>query len=235
MYAQDRLRYLTGTHAIAGCRVHYLLDFCMRMGYRRMSFTRYMGQQRAMASMVKDITGGHGAATLVGFGNWGAQTHAGFIKACPRGPVLKLRRALASVCTVVGIDEHRTSKLCSACHNVNKHMTTRQVVREGGGEGAGDVESRTKLIPVYSVLFCSNKTCNARVDRDANAARNILFLTQKLVEGEERPWQFCRNRNNTPGLLSDGALVSSMRARFREREALRVRGAVGQAAHATQA
>ncbi|KAK9807394.1 hypothetical protein WJX73_000266 [Symbiochloris irregularis] len=90
-------------------RVDYMFHHMYTRDYRGQSFLRYIGRQKAIASMVKQLTKHAGAKTLVGFGDMG-RSNGGCIKRCVRGPVQGLEHALRQVCTVVAIDEFRTSK-----------------------------------------------------------------------------------------------------------------------------
>ena len=125
----------------------------------------------------------------------------GLVKRCVRGPVAKLEKALGQVCTVRSVDEFRTSKLCSQCSSPVKPMLTRnrpQPKRRGRmvrlQRSVGEQPDSHGRFEVYAVRFCSNKSCNARMNRDINAARNMLALLQADVRGEARPTAFARGR-----------------------------------------
>ena len=150
-------------------------------GRRDLAFKRYTGQQKTLAKMVKQLTAGAGSNTLIGFGNWSVTNSAGLLKKHPCSPAKKLLHALRRACTVVLVDEFTTSKLCAQCGACNLNMKT----RVDGPDGV----SRSKS--VHAVLFCSNRSCAVRVNRDCNGARNILAMLLAMLQGT-RPKRFCR-------------------------------------------
>lgn len=178
---QAHLLYLTSRHdGMATPRIMYLFSW-HSWGRRDLAFTRYTGQQKALGKMVRQLTGKAGSNTLIGFGNWSAKNSAGIIKKHPCSPAKKLLHALRPHCTVVMVDEYRTSKLCSQCAARMLNMKT----RVDGPDGVRSSKS------VHAVLFCSNRSCAVRVNRDCNASRNIMALLLAMVQGK-RPRRFCR-------------------------------------------
>lgn len=205
-HVQEHIKYITsGAPGLPASRLDYLHDFTMRKPFRDLQFTRYVGQQQAINRMVKSLAGQHGARTLIGFGDMGNRDPSGLIKGCPAGPVKKLLRALSKVCTVVMVDEFRTSKLCAECAGEMKGMMgivkpkrRRQQNRDGSGlQAVADQERGTNFVAtgqpslrsVYSVRVCQD--CNAHVNRDVNAARNMCAMLLASLKGE-RPLRFCR-------------------------------------------
>ena len=93
-----------------------------------------------------------------------------------RSPAKGVEQALAHVCTVVSICAYNTSKKCTECGEV---LGALQVPHVHAG-------SRV-MRPVYQVRLCSNKAFNAHVNRDVNAARNMLAVLQVRARGEDRP------------------------------------------------
>ena len=103
-------------------------------------------------------------------------------------PVMELRKYLEThmrgeVDRFVHINEYRTSKMCHACAK-----ETKQLDKEDYKE-----KSTFPFVPksplhtsVYSVLRCNNG-CGIIVDRDVNAAKNILHLLERQLDGSERP------------------------------------------------
>ena len=202
---QEYLRFYTtvqlGHPETQPSRLDYLVNCCMERDFKGLRFLRHVGQQKAIAGMVKQLTAGSGSRTLVGFGDMGRADPGGLVKRCVRGPVAQLERALRQVCTVVSIDEFRTRKTCSQCHAQVKPMHTkvRPTPRRGGRlrrlQHHMDQESDSHgRFEIYPVRFCSNKSCNARMNRDINAARNILALLLAMVQGHTRPEPFVRGR-----------------------------------------
>ncbi|KFM22797.1 putative phosphoribosylformylglycinamidine synthase, chloroplastic/mitochondrial [Auxenochlorella protothecoides] len=106
--------------------------------------------------------------TIVGVGNWSAQDRGGIMRGTPPGPWICFLRRLRRVCRVVVVDEHRTSKLCCACHT---SLHAHQYMRVRRGE--------EKLVDVWDTKRCTNKGCNVNVvNRDVNGAANILMLAK---------------------------------------------------------
>ena len=178
---QAHMLYLTGSQEGVGCRVLYLMGW-HSWSRRDLTFLRYTGCQKAMAKMCAQLTGEAGSNTLVGFGNWGARDSAGIIKKCPATPTRRLLHQLRRRCTVVMVDEFRTSKLCAQCNAVNQNMLKWEDRPGGGGQ---------RKVRVHAVLVCTNRLCKVRVNRDCNAARNILALLLAMLSGS-RPKPFCR-------------------------------------------
>ena len=186
-------------------RLDYLFSFHMAKPYRDLAFTRFVGQQRAIQRMVHVLTGEHGRATLIGFGNMCSRDPSGLIKGCPAGPVKRLLRALSHACTVVMVDEFRTSKLhgdgvrCAGEMRAMKGKVKPRPHRRHGQpwvQDGADQQHGTAAVAlgpvvgeVYSVRVC--KDCNARVNRDVNAARNMLAMLLASLKGD-RPPRFCR-------------------------------------------
>lgn len=84
---------------------------------------------------------------------------------------------------LLNIDEFRTTMCCCACGNV----TEAKVKADG--------RRSTRL---RSCTMCDETTVKVR-DRDVQASRNMLWLTQHVYYGAERPFYMCRNyRHNVP-------------------------------------
>jgi len=112
--------------------------------------------------------------TLIGFGDWSARD-AG-IKGHPKGPVLKFKRALTRVCTVVDIDEFRTSQLHSECHSRMKNM-----ISEKWTQWKRDPAPVLRKVKIHSVLHCTNSDCRG-------------IRTNNRHDGESR--QKCRAKHS---------------------------------------
>ena len=109
--AQEYMKYLTGPEGEAGARLTYLLRFCQRgRPYRALRFTRHVRKARCITAMAKSLLDPHTPRrTLVGWGDRG-RAGGGFVRSqC--GPSDRVVKALKTMCTVVIIDEFRTSKV----------------------------------------------------------------------------------------------------------------------------
>ena len=82
------------------------------------------------------------------------------------------------------MDEFRTSKLHFDCKTQLHNQYSEKRCRDG----------TVKIVKVHSVLHCRNSGCyGMTVNRDVNAARNILRLLRLRLEGRARPVEFCRS------------------------------------------
>ncbi|KAF1793000.1 hypothetical protein GQ600_14971 [Phytophthora cactorum] len=99
---------------------------------------------------------------------------------------------------VVSMDEFRTSKLCSQCH---QFTFQREVPDSGLPQGRQEEEDEGKSPPseikskhCHVVLRCENEDCEARYwDRDVNGAINMLELVKSEVQGRGRMEPFRRS------------------------------------------
>ncbi|RLN92506.1 hypothetical protein BBJ28_00023096 [Nothophytophthora sp. Chile5] len=94
------------------------------------------------------------------------------------------------------MDEFRTSKLCSQCHQTLSSVDTRLPKRKKR-KGVVLVRNRAEVEfeqkKCYAVLRCDQKECEARYwDRDVNAAINMLELLKSEVLGLGRMEPFRR-------------------------------------------
>ena len=98
----------------------------------------------------------------------------------------RLEHQLRRYCKVVSVDEFRTSKLHKTCRCEMQHKALHKHPKKNQAGAVKDAR-------VYSVLFCSNKSCHGiAVDRDRNAAQKTLALLKEQVQSGTRPRQFCR-------------------------------------------
>jgi hypothetical protein len=164
-------------------RLDMLLSFHMRKGFRGLKFKRYIYAQKKLHEICKGITKRMGKRTVVGFGDWSNKDAAGIIRGSPSGPVMRLERELRKHCRVVSVDEFRTSKLHFDCKTQLHNQYSEKRCKDGAA----------KTVKVHSVLHCRNSGCHGMtVNRDVNAARNILRLLQCRLGGRVRPVKFCR-------------------------------------------
>ena len=161
-----------------------LLRFYGAKRVQNLKFARYCAAKKKLHQLCLKLTAQSGKRTLVGFGDWSLQTASGVVRGCRPGPSGRLRRELRKYCTVVDVDEYRTSKTCNCCKLRNfKHMVLRR------HDAAGVLTSKK----VHSVLHCRTNGClSMTVNRDVNASRNILELILTILRGVDRPECFCR-------------------------------------------
>jgi hypothetical protein len=163
-----------------------LLDFRREKPFRKWEFTTKVEGMKATAVLCKKITKGQcdREKVLIGLGDWSQQD--GVLKGKPKTPVKKWRRELRNYATVVRIDEYRTSKTCSCCHQEGdvrmRNLKLEKIKKDG----------TKKLEKCHEVVRCNNESCKKTWQRDVNASRNIRTLLMAKVRGEERPRAFAR-------------------------------------------
>ncbi|KAG3018400.1 hypothetical protein PC121_g12142 [Phytophthora cactorum] len=117
-----------------------------------------------------------------------------------------LKEALRKRAMVVSMDEFRTSKLCSQCHQSLSSMQYPTPVFPKGVQKPKRRKMKGKVLPrdwsraeikskhCHVVLRCENEDCEARYwDRDVNAAINMLELLKSEVQGRGRMEPFRRS------------------------------------------
>ena len=143
---------------------------------RGMRFSQHCLRQRVMYDICKRITdaGEDDRPVVVAFG-------AGMFSSCSRGhcpgPVKGVRKALRERgVEMYDVNEDYTSQLCNCCHGKVVPM-----YNEGGG------------MVIHGVRRCLSATCMRKtLNRDANAALNILYIfTEETLHGD-RPQVFTR-------------------------------------------
>ena len=171
-------------------RMDQLMSWFMVKPFRKLKLTRYIFAKKTLRRICSDLTARAGSKTLIGFGDWSNKDNAGIIKKSPAGPVKRVEQELKKVCTVLPVDEFRTSKLHNTCgctlHHryCHKHKKKKEIYEESDGVG--------KTVKVHSVLFCDNRSCGMSMNRDENASRNILQLLLRQLEHGTRPAHFSR-------------------------------------------
>jgi hypothetical protein len=168
-----------------------LLEFYGRRKWGKLKFRKFIAMKKTLAKLARRIcTPTAGAApakdVIVGFGN--LSNVGGCIKGSPRGPVAGLKHALQHVAgaKVIIIDEHLTTRLCCTCHHRMTHPFSHVVVKEG--PQPYNCVRKT----VISVLHCPNGCPRTTINRDLNAATNMLHLLQCQLLGLERHPCFVR-------------------------------------------
>ena len=161
--------------------VRELLSFFLRPIFRRLKFRRFSLKTSQLDRACNELVGPAGTRTIIGFGDCGAAGNS-VIKSSPAGPVKMLARKLARQCELVAVDEHRTSRAhhdCDAEEDLCNQWTKRECH-----------DGVVRNVKVHKVLHCLTLKggCGKTVDRDANAAKNILsILMHQLAGDQERP------------------------------------------------
>lgn len=92
--------------------IDFLLNFHFMKNFRGIKFKRYIASKKKIIQLCKRIAVA-GFRTLVGFGDW--SNNDKIIKKHSKGPVEMLERELKRHCTVMPVDEYRTSEKFNDC------------------------------------------------------------------------------------------------------------------------
>jgi hypothetical protein len=158
----------------------FLLEFSAQHAFVRHQFLQDRMKIEALDALAKRMVPVPSSQVCIAYGDWSNQ--AG-IKGHPSAPVKGFARALQKRATVVPMDEYKTSKLCSLCHD------TLEKARLLATNDDGEFELRKNR----NVLRCANSACRANFwNRDVNAARNILELLATRLMGLGRIAAFAR-------------------------------------------
>ncbi|ETM55214.1 hypothetical protein L914_01542 [Phytophthora nicotianae] len=122
------------------------------------------------------------------------------IKGHALSPVKGLKQALQKRAKVVSIDEFRTSKLCSQCHQTLSQVDyivdvklPKKRKRKGVVLPRNRAEVQLEEKTCYRVLRCDHVNCIAHYwDRDVNAAINMVELLKSEILGRGRMQAFKR-------------------------------------------
>ena len=158
-------------------RIDHLTKFHGLRKYKKLRFNTSILRKKTIDSVCKKISQGK-SSTTVAFGD-ASVNHGG---RGLMGPMKEIRRRLETHhCVVIDVDEFRTSKLCSKCHDVVESI---QVVQRTWSE-----EGLTcSLTSPHALRVCFNPLCRTVWDRDVNAVRNIGYkCMKKALEGRYPP------------------------------------------------
>ncbi|KAH7460704.1 uncharacterized protein KRP23_14410 [Phytophthora ramorum] len=147
----------------------FLLSFTAQHSFRKWRFLTYGMKMKALRVLAKRLVPLRSAQVCVAFGDWSCQDG---LRGNLHGPVKAFRKALERRATAVPMDEFRTSKLCSGCH---ERLHQARLLTKVKDEDTKEVKFVLK--GNRNVLHCKNSHCKAHFwNRDVNAARNILEL-----------------------------------------------------------
>ncbi|KAK1945312.1 hypothetical protein P3T76_003845 [Phytophthora citrophthora] len=133
----------------------------------------------AVDAIAKRIVPAAGRDVCVAYGDW---SWCSGIKGHATSPVKGLKEALRKRATVVSMDEFRTSKLCSQCHqslSPVRYAVDTKLPKRRKRKGVVLVRNRAEVQfeeKVYhGVLRCDEGCCSDLYwDRDVNAAINMV-------------------------------------------------------------
>ena len=160
-----------------------LTEFYSRQRVRNFKFSRYCACKKKLHKLCKSLSE-YGKRTLVGFGDRSVASAKGVVTGHRFGPSNRLRHELKRYATVVEIDEHLTSQVCSCC---KRRSLENMRIRERAENG------RWTSKKSHCVLHCRSNVClNKTKNRDVNASNNILELTFAMLNKQARPACFRR-------------------------------------------
>ncbi|KAH7460451.1 uncharacterized protein KRP23_14815 [Phytophthora ramorum] len=165
----------------------FLLSFTAQHSFRKWRFLTYGMKMKALRVLAKRLVPLRSAQVCVAFGDWSCQDG---LRGNLHGPVKAFRKALERRATAVVMDEFRTSKPCSGCH---ERLHQARLLTKVKDEDTKEVKFVLK--GNRNVLHCKNSHCKAHFwNRDVNAARNILELLKRKLLGLGRLAAFKRWR-----------------------------------------
>ncbi|KAG2922662.1 hypothetical protein PC117_g15920 [Phytophthora cactorum] len=185
----------------------FLLRFCLERPYLKWRFFQKRMARVAVDEIARRIVPTVSSLTCVAYGDWSQRDG---IKGHAPSPVKGLKEALRKRAMVVSMDEFRTSKLCSQCHQSLSSVQYPTPVFPKGVQKPKRRKMKGKVLPrdwsraeikskhCHVVLRCENEDCEARYwDRDVNAAINLLELLKSEVQGGEDAWSRSGERRHT--------------------------------------
>ncbi|KAG7400377.1 hypothetical protein PHYBOEH_005965 [Phytophthora boehmeriae] len=175
----ERLKYFWSN-------ARFLLQFSADRPFLKWKFFQKRMARMAVDAIAKRIAPTVSKMTCVAYGDWsrrkGNKGHAS-------SPVKGLKQALKKRATVVSMDEFRTSKLCSQCHQTLSavhYSVDTMLPKRKKCKGTVLVRNRAEIQlderKCYGVLRCYNEDCDARYwNRDVNAVINMVELLKSEV------------------------------------------------------
>lgn len=175
-----------------------LLHHRATKGYRNMRFLRFIGKKQTI-NEICEMLAPKDKITIIGFGNWKGPDGTPIVRRCS-GPLqeIKLQLENAKNVKMLIIDEFRTSKTCSKCHNELSNMIAETTkIQRRKGKPATIIKQISKI---HKVIHCKSShneqhnvaRCGTTWNRDVNAAKNIL--EQALCEIFEIPRPLAMSR-----------------------------------------
>ena len=166
--------------------------FHIDKNFRGINFNAYCMNKKVMHQLCMNITKGK-KNMLIGFGDFSQKDRLG--SGTVSAPIQKLKVNLKKYCSVIEIDEYKTSKTCNKCHK--EICLYRNRLKK-------NKDAKSKLRTIYSVIRCKNNECSLScMNRDINASKNILELLLCEKENKERPKCFSRQKDEPKTLIKD--------------------------------
>ncbi|KAG6949175.1 hypothetical protein JG688_00014745, partial [Phytophthora aleatoria] len=159
----------------------FLLQFCADRPFLTWKFCQKRLARVAADAIAKRIDLTVSKKTCVAYEDWSRRKG---IKGHATSPMTELKQALKKCATVVSMDEFRTSKLCSQCHQTLspvRYLVDTKLPKRIKHQGVVLFEEKK----CHGVRLCDLVKCNARYsDRDVNAAINMVELLKSAILGQ---------------------------------------------------
>jgi hypothetical protein len=146
------------------------IGFYQNVLFRKMKMRKYVYTEKSINKLIKTIKTAYGSDCVIGFGDWSLH-HTKQMKGKPPTPNIGLRRKLRGHIPIIDVDEFRTSKVCNVCKNEVKNACIND-------------KSIWRLVKCET---CCSPNKQVFMNRDVNAAKNILAITHALINGDPRP------------------------------------------------
>ncbi|RLN94507.1 hypothetical protein BBJ28_00025551 [Nothophytophthora sp. Chile5] len=144
----------------------FLLDFCLERPFLKWKFFQKRMARVAVDEIARRIVPIVSKQMCVAYGDWSRRNG---IKGHAPSPVKGLEEALQKRATVVSMDEFKTSKLCSQCHQplsivryaIDQKLPKRRT-RKGVVLARNRAEVQFEVKKCHAVLRCDHEKCDAR-------------------------------------------------------------------------
>ena len=158
---------------------------------RRAAFDCYMKKQKTLTAVARDLLPDKKTVLAWGDGDF-AHTRRGLATAVCGTVAKYLQQRHPSSLRIT--PEHRTSMLCSCCHNSMKHVVQGYVKRRNGQPHRVGCSPDGSLIrrEIHDLYQCSTELCYTRWNRDKNAAINIREVFLSICRTRLPPLRFRR-------------------------------------------
>jgi hypothetical protein len=144
-----------------------------------MRLRRYINTKKSQDVMLNEIEQKFGSRdeVLLGLGNW-SNNQTKQMKGCMSSPNKGIYRILSQRFDIVEVDEFKTSKIYN--NDLSQELVNLKV------------KKGKHFRSVHSLLTLTGKKDGVILNRDKNAAKNILLILSTYMKNQTRPAAFCR-------------------------------------------
>jgi hypothetical protein len=156
-----------------------LKEFYNQLCFRNMRLRRYINTKKSQDVMLNEIEQKFGSRdeVLLGLGNW-SNNQTKQMKGCMPSPNKGIYRILSQRFDIVEVDEFKTSKIYN--DDLSQELVNLKV------------KKGKHFRSVHSLLTLTGKKDGVILNRDKNAAKNILLILSTHMKNQMRPAAFCR-------------------------------------------